>query len=103
MPTLTNIEDTFLTDLHAQAESLTNGNNGNMQVLCDVMGKTAKVVVAMARTGGVSPSECKAVQQSLIDETRRLSEQSDWKAKLAMWIPITLGVLALAAAALKLA
>ena len=93
MPQLTNIEETLLNDLHAQAESLENGKKGDAETMSSVVAKTAKVVVAMARTGGVSPQECSDHRAYCVSEIKRTVEESigksDWKAKLAVWVPMS--------------
>ena len=96
MPKLTNIEETLLDGLHDQAMSLQNGKRGDMETMSEVIGKMARVVVAMAKMGGVSSTECRENQQHLINETRQLNGSSDWKAKLAIVIPIcgTVGAIA---------
>jgi len=106
MSELTNIEITLLKDLHSQAESLENGAKGNIEVMCSVVAKTAKVVVAMARTGGVSPVECELRQATCLKNVRMAiadaAMKSDWKAKLAVWVPLSAALMGIGLKVLSL-
>jgi hypothetical protein len=106
MPELSNIEATLLDDLYSQAVSLENGHTGDMAMISSVVAKTAKVVVAMARTGGVSPAECKGQQERFYKRIEALVIErvgrSDWKAKLAVWLPLSGALLGLGLKVLSL-
>ena len=58
MPKLTNIEEATLLSLKRKGDSLQNGKKGDLHTMSEVLGELASVVVAMARTGGISPDEC---------------------------------------------
>ena len=88
MPQLTNIEEAFLDDLDHQADNLEKAEKDDVpQKTSEVVAKLAKVIVAMAKTGGVSTEECKANQVKFMEKVELMVGKSDWKAKLATWLP----------------
>lgn len=95
MPVLTNIELALLNDLEKQADELEKSKKDEdvSQKISDVVAKTAKVVVAMAKTGGVSYTDCKKTQSDILGaiDTAIKSKigESDWKARAAMWVPLS--------------
>lgn len=102
MAMLSNIEIALLNDLDRQADELEKCKKDEdvYQRISDVVAKTAKVVVAMAKTGGVTYNECKRAQsdilgaidtaiKSKVDEINSKIGESDWKARAAVWVPLS--------------
>ena len=111
LPTI--IEKDLLDSLHAQAEQLMNGKRGDIDTLCDVVAKTAKVVVARARAGTILPEECVLTQRTILNEVARVEQamiarveseigRTDYKSKLAVVVPICLTFAGIAIAAFAL-
>lgn len=92
MVELNKVEDALLEDLEKDALSLLNGGNSDLSLISRTVGRTARVVAAMARNGGVTPAECTLVQSriraSIRNEIREAMSRSDWKAKLAIILGI---------------
>jgi hypothetical protein len=91
MPELTSIEDTFLKELEDDAKSLLNGHSGDIGRLCKVVAGSTRVIVAMARTGGVSPAECRAARE----QCAKAKQPGNWKVALAVAVPACLTAYAL--------
>ena len=78
MPAPTGIESTLLDGLEASASKLQNGNAGNIDAMSHVLADLAKVVAAMARTGGPTWAECEKFRESI------KRSFIDWKAALVI-------------------
>ena len=96
MPALTNIEETLLTELETKATALkqAEGADSITPLMSDVVGDTARVVVAMARTGGVGWAECYEFRQTMREAIKKGS--SGWAKTLAMFGPPSAGAVLIA-------
>ena len=58
MSKLTKLEDESLERLKRKSDALLNGGKGDLHIMSEVLGELAGIIIAVVRTGGISPEEC---------------------------------------------
>ena len=90
MPKLTGVEDTFLTKLDSDADSLINGHKGNMDRLCEVVSGMTKVMISTLRAGGPTWQECQEFRETTTELITSQGNKSfvDWKSTCVICVTV---------------